>query len=552
MAGLQGPNQLLDFLHALRRRRYQVLVPALLVSTIGIALAVIVPKRFRISTRIEITEGTRVEPDYRLKNPQESGPRREAPSASEHIVHYNRVKEVIERNLAQWPEYVQARTEAERARFIKERILDRNLWAGPSTRDNRAGTIFIDVTYYDEDPARAAKFLDDLTKSWLVDVVESDRTMLRTEKERLGTILDGQAAALHAKEDQLYNLIQSLGVDPSVKGGEGNWREDKGDWTFRTLDKARTDLTDVEEKLRTARFELEQDTARWEAEPETEVERVPLEAKDPASEIEKRRAGAERLRDELATLRPANSKYRRLKEQLDELEAEIAELERAEPPPSERLVEKENPRKEELRLAVQAQEDEVGQLEDRRDALRGKIEELERETDARTEQYQYLEDLQDQVAEARLQKNATLRQWQDRDKSLQMLETSPPPWRIAQPPVPSSASRSPNPYLLSAMAVFAGLALGVGLAVVSEYARSSYRTVADLASVMSVPVLGSIGTIVTRRERRALQLSRAVAALSTALIVGSIGWVTYLWHWAPERLPMEVQDAIERLRTVLK
>jgi hypothetical protein len=100
--------------------------------------------------------------------------------------------------------------------------------------------------------------------------------------------------------------------------------------------------------------------------------------------------------------------------------------------------------------------------------------------------------------------------------------------------------------------IFLGLALGMGLAILSEYARSSYRTVADLATVMSVPVLGAIETIVTRKERRSLQLSRAMGGLSTALIVGSLGWVTYLWHSAPERLPLEVQDTIERLRSVLK
>jgi len=66
-----------------------------------------------------------------------------------------------------------------------------------------------------------------------------------------------------------------------------------------------------------------------------------------------------------------------------------------------------------------------------------------------------------------------------------------------------------------------------------------------------VPVLGAIETIVTRRERRRRQANRAVAALSTAVIVGCIGWVTWMWATAPERLPIEVQTAIERLREAL-
>jgi hypothetical protein len=100
--------------------------------------------------------------------------------------------------------------------------------------------------------------------------------------------------------------------------------------------------------------------------------------------------------------------------------------------------------------------------------------------------------------------------------------------------------------------VVGGLALGIGLASLAEFARSSYRSVGELASVMSVPVLGAIDTIVTRRERRRLQLSRALAGLSTAMIVGTIGWITWLWHSSPDRLPLQLQDAIEQLRSALK
>jgi len=61
-----------------------------------------------------------------------------------------------------------------------------------------------------------------------------------------------------------------------------------------------------------------------------------------------------------------------------------------------------------------------------------------------------------------------------------------------------------------------------------------------------------IDTIVTRRERRRTQLAHAIAGLSTAVIVGTIGWVTWLWVSSPERLPLEVQDAIEQMRSALK
>jgi hypothetical protein len=34
--------------------------------------------------------------------------------------------------------------------------------------------------------------------------------------------------------------------------------------------------------------------------------------------------------------------------------------------------------------------------------------------------------------------------------------------------------------------------------------------------------------------------------------VGTIAWITYLWYSSPERLPIQLQDAIEHLRASLK
>ena len=49
-------NQLQDFLHVLRKRRWQILLPAVFVTTLGGAFAVIIPKKYKLTTRIEISE----------------------------------------------------------------------------------------------------------------------------------------------------------------------------------------------------------------------------------------------------------------------------------------------------------------------------------------------------------------------------------------------------------------------------------------------------------------------------------------------------------------
>lgn len=543
MAGIQGANQLFDLLRALKRRRYQVMVPALLVSSLGIALAVMVPKRFKVTTRIEIMDSARVG----SKNPQDVSSRREVYSVSDHIRNFARVKGVIEGNLAQWPEYVKAPTPELRGDFINQEIL-KQLAAGPTAKDLKSGSIFVDVSFSDEDRNRASKFLQDLTESWLTEMREIDRGMLITERAKLQEIVDVQAKDLTYKEDRLYGQIELLGRDPN----DPDKRDDRGDWTFKELEKAKTLLADVEFDLDTAEFKLEQASERLAAEPPTLSRRISVEADDPESELAKLEATREAIQDRLANLRPNNSTYKRLKPKLVELVREIEELRRREPAVSERWEEEENERVAEYEEAVRTFEDEVGRLRDQRESLLARVRGLEEESKARTQQYRRLDDLRNQVGEARLLVNETRRQWEESNKSLLMLDAAPTPWKISQPPTPSSATTKPNPYLLSAIAVVLGLALGVGLAVLSEFARNCYRSVGDLASVMTVPVLGAIDTILTRRERRRIQFSHAVAGLSTAVIVGTIGWVTWLWYSSPERLPLEVQEAIERMRMALK
>lgn len=546
------PNQLLDLLRALRRRRYQVVVPAILVATFGIAFAVIVPKRYRVSMRIDIGDRTRVESDARLKNPQEVAVRREAPSAHEHIVNYTRVKDFVESNLSLWPDYVQAKNDGERFNFISKQILYKNLSAQPTLRDVKGGgTIFIEISYSDEDPTRAAKLLDGISTAWLREVFETDRSTLINERAKFQDMIGAQQEDLQESERRLYALYELLGIDPSATNTDSR-RDETGDRAFRMLDKAETELADVEMRLNGAEFELQQAEQRLKETPEMLVSEEQLGSDDPQAVLTKKQEQLAALEEEIENLRPSNSTYRRLKPKIDELRGEIRELESREPELDSRLVEEPNPRHEEYELTLRNKRDEVGRLAALRAELSKNVEELKLETKARSAQYKGLDELQNEVALARELVNRTRGEWQDRDTSLQLLDASQQAWIISRPPLPSTASTQPNPWLLAAVSVVLGLALGIGLAVLAEFARSCYRSTTDLASVMGVPVLGAIETIVTRKERRRLQLAHATAGLSTAVIVGTIGWLTWLWYSSPERLPLEVQDAIERLRSALK
>jgi hypothetical protein len=109
----------------------------------------------------------------------------------------------------------------------------------------------------------------------------------------------------------------------------------------------------------------------------------------------------------------------------------------------------------------------------------------------------------------------------------------------------------PNPWIIVVFSLFAGLALGMSLALVTEYGRNSYRSVSDVGGVMAVPVLGAINTIVTTAEARRAQLRRAFVGMSTAVILGGLAWFTWIWAYDQERLPTEILQAIDEFRRML-
>jgi hypothetical protein len=205
MAG-PAPNQLIDLLHALRRRRYQVIVPAVLIASLGIAFAFIVPKRYKLSTRIAVRESVRAEPDYRLRNPQDTALRREVPSVEDHIVNFQRVKDVLDRNLQQWPEYRQAGSGFARDQFIRDRILD-NLEALLRSKDPKGGTIFIDVTFSDEDRERAARFLGDLTETYCA-LDSNGHCSSRGNPTPAGNVWHGGSIDFSKQQQRLITWVQ--------------------------------------------------------------------------------------------------------------------------------------------------------------------------------------------------------------------------------------------------------------------------------------------------------------------------------------------------------
>ena len=110
----------------------------------------------------------------------------------------------------------------------------------------------------------------------------------------------------------------------------------------------------------------------------------------------------------------------------------------------------------------------------------------------------------------------------------------------------------PNPWLIVGFTAMLGLAFGMFVSLIIEYGHNSYRTVTELASVMSVPVLGAIEPIVTQAELRKAQFRRAMVGFSTAILIGGVAWIMYMYKFSPEKLPVEIQQALDTIELNLR
>ena len=110
----------------------------------------------------------------------------------------------------------------------------------------------------------------------------------------------------------------------------------------------------------------------------------------------------------------------------------------------------------------------------------------------------------------------------------------------------------PNPWLIVAFSLIAGVAVGFGTAVLLEFSKSAFRNPGDISRTMVVPVLGVVNSIVTRaQERRRLIRKTAVGGLMVG-VLGAVVLITYAWQMEPDRLPPGLMDAIEDFRNIFR
>lgn len=534
---MESQGQIQDFLNVLRQRRWQILLPALFTLTLGIAFAAIVPKKFEVATRIELRESNLG---------ADAATEREAPSAEYHVKHFNRVRQVIEEQASMWPEYFELPPQ-KRGDFVADVMDSISVFSLAKSKDR--GSTFVDITYTDVNGKRAESFLRELTGLWVREVIDRQLTTVQNAIEVVRRNFDKASAEFGLKQQQYNTLARDLGIDPTQPVNAKF--ENRGDIVVRRVEAKTQEFEDESLDLKGMLAELEELQKQLSEEPPT-LEKDTPDTRD----LDRQITDGERAISTLEALqeryKPANRRHGAVQEELNRTRRELADLQRLRDEEAARKALEPNP--DYLRL--------VGQISDMQSKIRGrqaKVEELassmvelQREMLGRYPDYETLQRLQFEMQLAQQEVEGLRRERDAKEQELQLMqEAYGRPYDIVQEPQASETPSEPNPALIVAVGLFLGLGLGFGLAILGEFARNGFRSVHDLRNVMTVPVLGAVNAIVTRAEARRLRARRTLVGLSSAVVVGSILWVTVTWSLSPDQLPLGVVEAIENLRKMM-
>jgi len=552
MLDAQAQAQIQDFVHVLKKRKWMILMPCLFFVTLGSAFAAIVPKKYRVDTEIEV-KPTRVQTDYQLRNPYESAAAREIPNATKHIKNNNRVRRVIEGDLENWPEYHRASKAVQRD--IIESVVD-DLEVDMDEKDKKAqvSSTFVRIIYRDPVQARAPLFLNQLREAWLEDVVAWDLTELKKERDAYFNQKAEAENALGGLQSLYFELRRELNLDPRalVERQDGRAGPDN-DFIYAQLLTEHERRTEALQALESSRGQLEQLDELFDMEPEQVFE----ERRDDGVSYKKEIGTALAEIDEHLAVRdritPQNSRYKEIERDIADLRKRILSLEALERGGGSIQVTVPNERKREFgRLREEKQTELAGyarviaRADDR-------IQEYQKDIAGRTKKYEDLHQLENQMRIAQEEFDVVARELARTERSVAILEEgSGRPYSIAKDAESDADAVEPNPWIIVALTALLGLAFGMFLALIVEYGSNSYRTVTELAGVMSVPVLGAIEPIVTHAELRKAQFRRAMVGFSTAILVGGIAWITYMYKFSPEKLPVEIQQALTTIELNLR
>ncbi len=533
MAGpIETRGQLQEFLEILSRRRWQILLPAAFVIVLGVAFAVIVPKKYLVRTQVE------------LRPVGVSVSSKDGANAPFQLRARERLNKVVQKLKNQ--QYL-TMTPEERNQLLADIQDDIKVRLDRGTDGN---TSFVNIEYSSVDALWARTFLPALRDDWINDVLERDRNKLRDEKAKLLDEKVKLSKQLDTAENTLAELRRKNGLSATqpLPSADVTRNEDP---VYARLQQRLRAIDDIDLQLVEKRVQLRNLRERYEKMPEF-VEGESQVVAGESNEAELKALDLEIIDKQtlIKGYRPFHPRFRELSAELEKLEERREQTARVVTRSDIVTSTKPNPDRPPLARTIDELEDLLATLNATRKQLR---ESADEDTRRQSELHAVYEQLNVQGTRASILRDnlrATDARLTSKSQELEVVEGPlANPFSITEEVIPPSKPTEPNPSIIVAFSIVAGLALGLALAIALEFSKSSFRNVHELGRIMVVPVLGSINRIVTRRELRMLAARRVLVGVSSILLIGSVVFVTWAWAKSPELLSNGVREKIELLRT---
>ncbi len=534
---VESSGQVSEFLRVLRRRSGLILVPFAVLTILGVAFAVIVPKKYVARTRIMVH-------DIPGAGKTSSEGREQGKVATHLIRSPRRIQAVIVQDLG-WP--FQQLSAVEQERLI-DRVLGNLSVETPNMGLGVTQQIVV-ISYADTDRTRAYEFLTAVSKRWRDEVLEGTRNAKIAEFNNLTNRKRQMEAREEAIGAEIAEIHRTNDIPPWAPDSRG---ERPLDPAFSRLDSARLDLAEVEAEIEERQLQLEEDQRLYEMmDDEVALEETQV-GLDLSKEILEHQEAIVELRAEIKRkgYKPAHGRYKQIQDEIHEREEVIRLLEESAregvSSDAERL-----PNLDKLAAAESLEKERVAL-----DRLMGRKKYLEDEVDslvARTKElqsvYQQLETLMGErdrlhqnLIEVGKAHNAMRRE-------IDLLTSAAGnPFSILDEPKMPVRPTQPDPVLIIIGTLLISLMLGFGLALATEYSRSCFRSVNEVTRVMIIPVLGTVNEIVTQRDRRRARILRLTVGGSTLAFVALVGFLTWAWAMRPDLLTDGIRHSIDAFR----
>jgi uncharacterized protein involved in exopolysaccharide biosynthesis len=528
---IETRGQLQEFLEILRRRSWQVILPFAFLLALGTAVAVIIPKKYLVKTQVE------------MRPVGVSVSAKDGANAPFQIRARERIKKVVqslknEKYLALPPD-----KQFEFLINIQDNI---KVTKAPGTE---AGTNFINIDYADVDGQWAKVFLGALRDDWTNDVLERDRNKLADEKERLLSekqTLDKQQQKEEADVTEIKRANHISATQP-IPGALGTRSEDPVYTRYtknqEDYDKTSMDLDRLEKKI-------EINKKRYDEMPPQLKKDQLVAGVSNATDLKQLEIQYLDLQDELKQYRPEHHKYPEILKKMNDLDERRDYLNKLITKGEVTTVPIANPQRTALKKLIDDDTLEAELLRARQAKLRTELDRDDKDVNALQEVYRDLRERQERLERLQHTLDETERRYQEKVQQSKLMDSAlANPFVITEEVPTPEKPTEPNPWLIIAFSAVGGLALGVGLAVMLEFSKNCFRDVHDISRVMVIPVLGSINTIVTRRQVRLRSARRMLVGLSSLVVIGAVVFVTWAWATAPELLSPELRDKIELFRS---